>query len=247
MRRGFDAGPQAVDLFTPISIAIDGDIPPVFAGRSIGIPLEPLKCDEAAGPLTPEAIDNLSEMGRMAARWAIDTANDPPPDAAALAECRDPNWLPLFSIAASIGDECKTRVIEAMKRVPSLSGTAELERLLSDIRTVMRDIRDRRRLFLGPNKKPIGDHDRIRSADLLKDLHSHEDGRWREYGRNGQPITPHALAQILSDAKIRPGMLTFHTSDENGPGESFQDRGYLFTQFDQAIERHSAIAVPEAD
>lgn len=237
--------PQAIELFTPIAVALDGDIPPIFAGRAIGIPLEPLPFGETAGPLSPEAIDNLSEMGRMIARWAADDG-EALADSAALAGCRDPNWLPLLAIAAAIGDEWKGRVTEAMKRVRGVSATSELERLLGDIRTVIHDVRAGHCPFTGPDRKHIGDFDRIRSIDLIEQLCRVESSRWREHGRNGQPITPQALARTLADANIRPGMLRFHTGDENGPGVSFRDRGYLFTQFDQAFERYLPMRAPEA-
>ena len=129
--------PQAIDLFTPMAVAIDGDIPPMFAGRSIGIPLEPMRFGQSAGPLSPEALDNLSGMGRMAARWAADTEDDPPPDAATLAHGDDPNWQPLIAIAAAIGDEWLGRTIEAMRRARDVSATSELERLLRDIRKII--------------------------------------------------------------------------------------------------------------
>lgn len=244
MRRG--SQPEAIDLFTPIAVALDGDIPPVFAGRAIGIPLEPAPFGETPGPLSPEAVGNLSEMGRMIARWAADeTASDAVALAglsaiahSAKAECHDPNWQPLLAIAAAIGDEWRTRAIEAMKCVHGVSATSELERLLDDIRTVIHDVRAGHCRFTGHDRKPIIDHDRIRSSDLIEQLCSVESDRWGEHGRNGQPVTPHALARILTGAHIRPGMLRFHTGDENAPGVSFRDRGYLFTQFTQAFGRY---------
>lgn len=242
------SGLQAIELFTAVAIAVDGDIPAIFAGRAIGIPLEPLPFGEAPGPLSPEAIDNLSEMGRMIARWASDEDDL---SAAALAKAdlsavahgakADPNWRPLLAIAAAIGDEWSTRTTEAMKRVGGVSATSELERLLSDIRTAIQDIRAGRCVFTGPDRKPIGDYDRIRTIDLIEQLCLAESSRWSEHGRNGQPITPHALARILGGADIRPGMIRFHTGDENGQGVSFRDRGYLFTQFNQAFARYLPI------
>jgi hypothetical protein len=247
MRRGSLAThhPEAVDLFTPIAVALDGDIPPLFAGRAIGIPLEPLPPGQTAGALSPEAIDNLSEMGRMIARWARDE-DDAVAKAAASAEGEDPNWLPLVAIAIATGDEWNMRAGEAMRRVRGASATSELERLLSDIRSVMHDIRAGRRPLTGPDGKQIGDYDRIRSIDLIEQLCAVESGRWSQHGRSGQPITPHALARILAGANIRPGMLRFHTGDENGQGVTFNDRGYLFTQFTQAFERHLPFHAREA-
>lgn len=231
------SGPQAIELFTAVAVAVDGDIPPLFAGRAIGIPLEPLPFGEVPGPLSPEALDNLCEMGRMIARWASDEEVTPA-GAGALAGCCDPNWQPLLSIAAAIGDEWSTRTTEAMKRLRGVSATSELERLLSDIRAVIQDFRAGQCSFTGPDRKQIGDYDRIRTIDLIEQLCVAESGRWSEHGRNGQPITPHALARILAAANIRPGMLRFHTGDENGQGLAFNDRGYLFTQFTQAFQRY---------
>lgn len=238
-RRGSTATsrPEAIDLFTPIAAALDGDIPPIFAGRAIGIPLEPLPFGVVPGPLSPEAIDNISEMGRMIARWASDE-DDTLASAAATPLCHDPNWSPLLTIAAAVGEEWSSRATEAMKRAHGVSATSELERLLADIRTAIHDFRAHRRIFTGPDGKPIGDPDRIRSIDLIEQLCSLEYCRWKDHGRNGQPITPQALARILADVNIRPGLLRFHTGDENGPGVSFSDRGYLFTQFTQAFERY---------
>ena len=45
-------------------------------------------------------------------------------------------------------------------------------------------------------------------------------------------------------------MLCFHTGDDNAPGVSFRDRGYLVTPVTQAFARHlreeRPIAAPEA-
>ena len=237
--------PEAVELFTPIAVAIDGDIPPIFAGRAIGIPLEPLPPGDTAGPLSPEAIDNLSEMGRMIARWAKDE-DDAVAKAASSAGGHDPNWLPLVAIATAIGDEWEVRISEAMKRVRTASATSELERLLAAIRTIINDIRSGRSPLTGPDGKQIGDYDRIRTIDLIELLCLTESSRWSEHGRNGQPITPHALARILAAVNIRPGVLRFHTGDENGAGVRFNDRGYLFTQFNHAFERYLPYHAREA-
>ena len=53
---------EQVDLFTPVALALDGDIPPMLSGRALGIPLEPLKYGESAGTLDAAATENLLEM-----------------------------------------------------------------------------------------------------------------------------------------------------------------------------------------
>ena len=99
-------------------------------------------------------------------------------------------------------------------------------------------------MLRGHDGNPIGDHDRIRSIDLIEQLCILQHCRWSEHGKNGQPITPHALARILADANIHPAVLRFHTGDENGPGMSFSERGYLFTQFEQAFDRYLPFTPP---
>ena len=205
---------EQIDLFTPIALALDGDIPPMLAGRALGIPLEPLKYGETAGPLDAAATGNLLEMRRMIARWAQDR-DDVPADAAA-PECRDPNWRPVLAIAAEIGPEWRGRAGDAMKLIRGVSATSELERLLTDVHTVVDEIRVGNRWVRGRDGKLIADHDRIRSIDLTEQLCVLQSCRWREHGKIGQPITPNALARILAGADIRPAMFRFHTGDEPG-------------------------------
>ena len=241
LRMSRSGGAEQVDLFTPVALALDGDVPPLLSGRALGIPLEPLRHGETAVPLDAAASENLLEMGRMIARWAQD--RDEAPSGDAPPACHDPNWLPLLAVAAEIGPEWRGRVRDAMKLARGVSATSELERLLTDVRTVMDEIRAGRRAR-GRDGKPIADYDRIRSIDLIEQLCMLQSCRWSEHGKNGQPITPHALARILANANIRPAMLRFHTGDENGHGISFVDRGYLFTQFEQAFDRYLPLNPP---
>ena len=229
---------EQLDLFTPVALALDGDIPPMLSGRALGIPLEPLKYGESPGPLDSAATENLLEMRRMIARWAEDRDDAPADAAAPPPQCRDPNWLPLLAVAGEIGPEWASRASDAMKLARGVSATSELERLLADLRAIVDGIRSGKQSLRGRDGKPIADHDRIRSIDLIEQLCILEHCRWSEHGKNGQPITPHALARILADANIHPAMLRFHTGDENGAGIMFRDRGYLFSQFEQAFERY---------
>ena len=228
---------EQVDLFTPLALALDGDIPPMLSGRALALPLEPLQYGESAGTLDAAATENLLEMRRMIARWAQDR-DDAPADAAPPPQCKDPNWLPLLTVASEIGPEWASRTSDAMELVRGVSATSELERLLADLRIIVGEIRSGQVLLHGRDGKPIGDHDRIRSIDLIEQLCILQHCRWSEYGKNGQPITPHALARILADANIRPAVMRFHTGDENGPGIAFNERGYLFSQFEQAFDRY---------
>src|SRR5690242_19558556 len=82
------------------------------------------------------------------------------------------------------------------------------------------------------------DRDRIRSADLARLLAELEGRPWHEWGRSGQPITPHALARILSDAGIRPTTRQFHAAFKKGADGAFYDKGYLHDQFADAFARY---------
>ena len=228
--------PQQVDLFTPVALALDGDVPPMLSGRALGIPLEPFKHGETAGPLDAAATENLLEMRRMIARWTQDR-DRAPTDPAAQPECRDPNWLPLLAVAGEIGPEWANRTSDAMKLARGVSATSELERLLTDLRAIVAGIRTGQLVLRGRDGNPIGDYDRIRSIDLIEQLCVLQHCRWNEHGKNGQPITPHALARILAAANIHPAMLRFNTGNEYGKGIMLRDRGYLFSQFEQAFER----------
>jgi hypothetical protein len=39
-------------------------------------------------------------------------------------------------------------------------------------------------------------------------------------------------------------MLRFHTGDEYGAGIAFNERGYLFSQFEQAFDRYLTVNPP---
>ena len=73
----------------------------------------------------------------MIARWAEDR-DEAPADAAAPPQCRDPNWLPLLAVAGEIGPEWASRTSDAMKLARGVSATSELERLLADLRIIVR-------------------------------------------------------------------------------------------------------------
>src|SRR5207302_4949235 len=133
---------------------------------------------------------------------------------------------PLLEIAVHAGAEWEEHAREAVERV-RIRTEAPLKLLLRDIRNIL-DQRAAGELLLTTDdgKHYIVDTDRIPSADLAHLLANLEGQPWCEWGRAGQPLTPNALARLLSETGVRPGLLHFRTAGQNGPGEPFSGRGY---------------------
>jgi hypothetical protein len=237
--RRVDRNVRRIDIFTAAAIAVDGNIPPMLGERCIEICLDPLKPGETVQRIGSAPDERLSLLARRMHRWAADTMATLREADASRAAMRDEHWAPLLMIAAVAGPEWEERARAAMQLLRPKAATHPLEMLLADIQVLLQQHWAGELVLPSVNGgKPVTDRDRIRSADLARLLGSMEGQPWCEWGKTAQPITPHTVARILSQAHIRPAPLRFHTGDNNGPGPVMIDKGYLHAQFTEAFERY---------
>ena len=237
--RRVDRNVRRIDIFTAAAIAVDGNIPPILRERCIEICLDPLKPGETVRRIGFAPDENLSLLARRMHRWAADSMAKLREVDASRTAMRDEHWAPLLMIAAIAGPEWEERARAAMQLLGPKAATRPLEMLLADIQLLLQQHWAGELVLPCANGgKPVTDRDRIRSADLARLLGSMEGQPWSEWGKTARPITPHAVARILSGAHIRPAALRFHTGDHNGPGPLLLDRGYLHAQFTEAFERY---------
>lgn len=225
---------QSVQLFTPAAIAIHGKMPPLLAGRSIELRLEPKKPADAIQPIGGAA--RLKDLCSMAARWAQENAphlrerqDNWPSD--------DDNWTPLRIIAAEAGEECENRLAELIERSRAETGSP-LQLLLADIREILRQRNAGEIILTGPNGAWLIDRDRIRSSDLARLLAGLEGQPWNEWGRTASAITPHGLAIILAEANVRPVNLRFNLRDQIGHERSIVEKGYSCEHLNDTFARY---------
>jgi hypothetical protein len=228
---------QSVPVFTPAAIAIHGKMPPLLAGRSIELRLEPKKSGDQIRTFTGDSADELKNLCRMAARWAQDNVPRLRQRQANWAPGADDNWTPLSIIAEDAGGEWDKRVAELIAHARAESGSP-LRLLLADIREILRQRKAGDIILRGPNGAWLIDRDRIRSSDLASLLAGLEGQPWNEWGRTASAITPHHLAVILADAEVRPINLRFNLRDQIGHESSTVAKGYSYEHLENAFARH---------
>lgn len=94
-------------------------------------------------------------------------------------------------------------------------------RLLADVRRILE-------LLQNP--------ERVRSVDLVRELHAVEDGPWKRYGRSREPLEADDLARLVRPYGIRPRQLKLGAE---------KVRGYRTADFADAFERYGAGVEPE--
>jgi Protein of unknown function (DUF3631) len=216
---GDDHEPRQFSTWSPVAIAMIGNLPSTLDDRSIAVRLWRRKPTERVQAFRSDRAANLQNLARKAARWAADyhaelvTAD---PDMGQLINRVADNWRPLFAIADIAGGKWPKHArtvahgAEAKKEDQSV-GT----RLLSDIREIF-------------TTRP--ESDRISSTELASALCLMEGRPWAEW-RNGKPMTAAAMARMLSPFGIfsrtrRAGTDTF--------------KGYLYSDFEEAFSSYLA-------
>ena len=204
--------------FAPVAMAGIGRLPGTLIDRSIPITMKRRRPSEEIEFFRWDRTDGLRVLARKAARWAKDNSPklrkaDPELPEWLLNRGAD-NWRPLLAIADIIGGEWPALARRIAKEVIE-EDSSHRTQLLFDIKGV----------FEG---KAV---DRITSADLCEVLGKMEDRPWPEWGRNGKPITPNALARQLSGFGIKPKL--FRPDGLEKPG-----RGYLLEDFTDAFSRY---------
>jgi putative DNA primase/helicase len=204
--------------FGPMAYAMIGRPPGTFDSRTI--PIELRRATGAAWRELRPVVDlerRLYDLNRQAARWASDSVpklKAARPDMGVIANRDADNWRPLFAIADLIGDGWGERARHAAERVLSLGANRSYgEMVLLDIKEIL----------------DASSAEEFPSSDLVEQLLELPGRAWSEYGRQRKPITPTALAYLLSPFKIATGKV--------GP-KNKRLNGYTRWQFQDAFDRY---------
>jgi putative DNA primase/helicase len=220
--------PRKFSTWAPVVWAQIGKPPATIYSRSIVIPLRRKKAIEKTEPFRRKAPPELHALGRKAARWTKDNlsavvkaelAVQPLPF---LDDRGNDNWQPLLAIADAAGPGWSKRArCAAAQLASSHDGASNGEKLLTDIKWIFDGKPDEREA----TKLPL---ERIPSILLAEELAKIEGRPWGEWKR-GKPITPAAIAKLLSEFKIYP-----HTIRLNA---ELTLKGYEKEDFEDAFER----------
>jgi putative DNA primase/helicase len=239
---GDEHEPRAFSTFAATAIAMIGRLPDTLADRSIEIRLRRRLANEEVTRFRADRA--TGQLARMAARWAKDHIEalrraDPPTPKVPHDRAAN-NWEPLFAIADEAGGEWpeRARKIAVTFSARDEDGGSLGELLLADIRETFDQIERGVVKITLPDGARIADVDRIRSADLLHNLAGKEDRPWSEFGARRQPLNAHGLSRLLKPFAIKPTTHRFHKLAKSGASESFTDKGYLRSQFDDAFARY---------
>lgn len=223
---GDDFEPRRFRTWAPVAIACIGRLPDTLEDRSIMLPMRRKRKDEAVTKLRVDRLDDLKELARRAARWALDNVNelktaDPAvPDG--LHDRAADNWRPLLAIAdAASGSWPDTARRVCLKLSRSTDRPSVNVQLLEDIRHLFHILRA----------------DRISSNDLCSHLAAIEDRPWGELKR-GKAITPNQLARRLKAFDVEPKGI--RVGDKT-------PKGYELASFQDAFDRYlpSQTATPQ--
>jgi putative DNA primase/helicase len=219
---GDDSVPQQFSTWCPKVFAHIGRVDPTLEDRSVRITLR--------RRLKTETIDRIpkgdpyADLRRKCARWTADKFKQleeaEPRIPKALNDRAADNWRPLLAIAEACGWEEKAR--EAALHLSEIDDDeTDAIMLLGDLA----DLFDREER---ENPSSVS----MPSADIVRKLAEMEDRKWPEY-RNGKPITPTQLAELLKPFKIYPRRV-----QDRHRGRQVQ--GYRCDQFDSTFRRYLA-------
>lgn len=210
--------PRRFSTWGAKAIALIGKLPDTLHDRAILIELRRKLRNDATEKLRRAQPGLFDDLARKCARFALDNAK-------AVAACRpaipEPlhdraadNWEPLLAIAEVAGGDWPER---ARAAALALSGedAAPASRgveLLADIRNIFAE----------------RGTDRIASATLIEALTGLDERPWADF-RDGEPITPKNVAELLSPFGMRSKSIRI---------EDETPKGYLREQFEDAFERY---------
>jgi hypothetical protein len=186
--------PRTFSTWAPIVLAAIGKIPEQWADRSVIIPMQRKARSDRCERMRLDHDQGFAELGRKAARWAIDhlsalrVADPALPDE--LPDRQADNWRLLIAVADQAGGKWPKKAREAARLLSNVEDRHGLgEMLLSDIRDL------------------FGDRDRMASAAIVTHLHGLDERPWAELGKARKPITVNRLARLLNVFKIHPGTI----------------------------------------
>lgn len=215
---GDDNQPKVFSTWMPMLLASIGSLPDTIMDRSITINLRRKKCGETTERLPVDLYSVLYPLRQKIARWCLDNAaiietniiepvdigNDRAVD----------NWLPLFTIAALIGQEWQNRCEAAYKALTDVPVMEQPTQLLHDIREILEQYGEAK----------------ITTQELIDRLCDDPSGIWGEANR-GKAITGAYMAKLLKPYNISPATIRFSSEIK---------RGYEKQQFQDAFDRYLA-------
>jgi hypothetical protein len=215
--------PTLFSTFAPVVFAGISELPPTLQDRSLIIRLERALPGEVRIHLEDGYAQDLTDVGRKLARWAEDVTKLTRQDLSnidGLHNRAGDNWQPLLAIADLAGGAWPENALRAAKQavVASMDEQGIIVQLLHDI------------------KDAFGERDKMRSAEIVSDLVSLEDGPYGEL-RRGKPINQNWLAKQLKGI-IRGNSHTIRIEQKT-------PKGYERHQFESAWKRYVASNVAE--
>ena len=218
--------------FCPKAFAGPDPLPQSLARRSIPIVLQRPKPTEivkrAMNLLAPGATTNLTSWMQEWARanWKqIETTLENSGAQSQLLPGLTPHQQSsakvLIGLANTIGEDWSQKAHAALPEVFKDAQQIAIS-LLSDIRDAFAH---------------HGNPERIFTAELLDRLHDLDHRTWHEWGKKGEPMTPHALSVIL-----RKSFGIYSRSQRRGEDKR---RGYQLSDFIEAWERYLPTQAPQ--
>ena len=213
---GDDYQAKPFSTWMPMVLASIGALPDTIMDRSIVINLRRKKPHEQTVRLPVDLKDIQSPIRDALEAWSL---KNEPAIASAIASVpalgndrAEDNWMPLFAIAETIGEDWPRRC-EAAARVLTKPALPELPTLL------LAGIRE---LF---DKENVS---RISSNQLVDELCKDETGPWLECN-NGRKLSQNQVAELLRSYGVSPMNIRF----KQGVA-----RGYKLEDFADAFERY---------
>jgi putative DNA primase/helicase len=233
--RNVDHKPRRFSTWAPKALATIRAVADTLEDRAIVLQLQRKPPTTTVAPLRRRDSEEFAALRSQAARWAIDNfdrlVGAEPELLNGLNDRASDNWRPLLAIADLAGGEWPQ---EARQAARLLSGEAQdgaigVE-LLKDIRVA------------------FGDHEVIRSADLVAKLTADPERPWAEW-KHGRPLTQKQLAGLLVPFCITSG--TVHPPGlPDGKGyrrADFEGTWRAYCPGSQQIDTSEASKRPNAD
>lgn len=207
-------GPKAL-----AGIALDRHLPDATLSRAIHVGMRRKVKGESVSRLRSLDSARVSTLRSRIRRFVMDNADALAPNKVEpldeLSDREQDNWDPLFSIAASAGDDWLSR---AKLAALAIKGATEEPQSLSN--NLLHDVREVLTGF---------DAVYITTKDLLELLTEDEDMGWKHFNR-GSSLTPRQLAKFLKNYGVQPK--TVRVSKTSTP------KGYSVCDFDDVFNRY---------
>jgi hypothetical protein len=226
---GEDHEPKLFPIFAPAALAGIGAMPATLIDRSVIIEMRRKLKSEKKQRFDRRRIDHLTELGRKAARFALDNsaalaaAEPDVPDS--LNDRELDGWRPLLAIADLGGTKWAARARAAAVNLCGGDDDADDEpglTLLADCYEIFVETAG------GNYENASRTGSSITSAKLVENLNGLEARPWSEWGRMHRPISANGVARLLNRYHIRP-------VNNVGPGML---KGYLWAAFGDTWSRY---------